>query len=73
MHEQMFRSGGQSHVKPPSVKFPRKLGTPFFDRLKVLKADSTLPSPGFEPQTCGVEVRFTKSSATGLQIYNNYI
>ncbi|GFW98491.1 hypothetical protein TNCV_3791221 [Trichonephila clavipes] len=34
VHEQMFRLGGQSHAKTPSVKFSSKLGTHFIDPLK---------------------------------------
>ncbi|GFT80839.1 hypothetical protein TNCV_2714701 [Trichonephila clavipes] len=44
VHEQMFRSGTQSDVKTPSVKFPSKLGTHFINPLKMF--DDNL----FEPQ-----------------------
>ncbi|GFU46679.1 hypothetical protein TNCV_1546861 [Trichonephila clavipes] len=57
VQDQMFRSGGQSDVTPPSVKCPSKLRTHFMYPLKVRKDESTLPSLGFEPRTCGQEAR----------------
>ncbi|GFW29888.1 uncharacterized protein TNCV_2673381 [Trichonephila clavipes] len=39
VHEQMFRSGSQSDVKTPSVKFPSKLGTHFINTLKAASSE----------------------------------
>ncbi|GFX63135.1 hypothetical protein TNCV_4191701 [Trichonephila clavipes] len=39
VYQQMFRSGGQSDAKTPSVKLQSKLGTPFIDPLKGSKAE----------------------------------
>ncbi|GFY24343.1 hypothetical protein TNCV_1013921 [Trichonephila clavipes] len=55
VHEQMYRSGGQYDVKPPVLSSQAGFGSHFIDPLKGSKAEATLPSPWFEPQTCGVE------------------
>ncbi|GFW04640.1 uncharacterized protein TNCV_3066581 [Trichonephila clavipes] len=39
VHEQMFRSGSQSDVKTPSVKFPSMLGTHFINALKASSSE----------------------------------
>ncbi|GFW54005.1 hypothetical protein TNCV_3828131 [Trichonephila clavipes] len=54
VHDQMFRSEGQSDAKPQCF-VPKQAWYSFIDPLKRKKVESTLPSPGFEPRTCGVE------------------
>ncbi|GFW12688.1 hypothetical protein TNCV_3883981 [Trichonephila clavipes] len=73
VHDHMFRSGCQSDTNPSSVKFPSKLYTHFIDPLKRWKAESTLPSPGFEPWICSVEARPTNHLATGLHIKQKHV
>ncbi|GFV72748.1 hypothetical protein TNCV_1269431 [Trichonephila clavipes] len=68
VHEQMFRSGGQSDAKIPSVKFPSTLVTHFINPLEGLRAESILPNPRFEARTCGVEAQNINHSATGLPL-----
>ncbi|GFT71790.1 hypothetical protein TNCV_291851 [Trichonephila clavipes] len=53
VHEQMFRSGGQSDMKVFS--FLEKALCIHLYSLKGRKAESTMPSPGFEPRICGME------------------
>ncbi|GFW19808.1 hypothetical protein TNCV_3561111 [Trichonephila clavipes] len=51
MHEQIFRSGGQSDTKPPVLSFQASLVL-IYRPTEEMKAESTLLTPGFEPRTC---------------------
>ncbi|GFU42060.1 hypothetical protein TNCV_4677361 [Trichonephila clavipes] len=52
----MFRSGGQPATKTRCLVL-KKAWYSFNDPLKGWTVESTLPSLGFEPQTCGVKLR----------------
>ncbi|GFY05230.1 hypothetical protein TNCV_2206761 [Trichonephila clavipes] len=47
LHEQMFKAGDQSDVKPQCL-VPKQAWVLFIDPLNGLNFESTLPSPGFE-------------------------
>ena len=59
---------GFGHVlnltQDPSVQFPSGHSTYFINPPKGCKAESTLPSPGIEPETCGVAVQRANIYAT---------
>ncbi|GFV71086.1 hypothetical protein TNCV_1662431 [Trichonephila clavipes] len=66
--EQMFRSGGQPHVNPLCL-VSKQVWYTFNDPLNGRKAESTLPSMGFEPRTCcGVEAQNTTTQSTTLKV-----
>ncbi|GFX04250.1 hypothetical protein TNCV_3973991 [Trichonephila clavipes] len=52
------KSSGHSDIKPQS-SVPKQAWYSFIDSLKGLKAYLTLPSLGFEPETCGMEALYT--------------
>ncbi|GFT42398.1 hypothetical protein TNCV_1786781 [Trichonephila clavipes] len=54
VQEQMFRSGGQSDAKHPVFSSQASLVL-IYRPIEKRNAELTLPSPEFEPWTCGVE------------------
>ncbi|GFU05969.1 hypothetical protein TNCV_3395191 [Trichonephila clavipes] len=56
VHEQMLRSGGQSDAKPSELSSQARLVL-IYRSLKGRKAESTFPSPWFEPRIYGVEAQ----------------
>ncbi|GFU33945.1 hypothetical protein TNCV_656151 [Trichonephila clavipes] len=53
----------KSNAKPPVLSSQASFVL-IHRPTEVMKAPSTLPSPGFEPQTCGVAARCTNHSAS---------
>ncbi|GFX47452.1 uncharacterized protein TNCV_1734391 [Trichonephila clavipes] len=65
VHEQMFRSGGQSDAKSQVLSSQENLVL-IYGPTEDMSAESTFPSPKSQPRTCGVEAHCTNHSVSGL-------
>ncbi|GFV64228.1 hypothetical protein TNCV_4339021 [Trichonephila clavipes] len=65
VHVLKFRPSGQSDTKSQVFSFQASLVL-IIDPLEGWKAESTLPGPGFERHTCGVEARYNTTQPLGF-------
>ncbi|GFW37992.1 hypothetical protein TNCV_4631931 [Trichonephila clavipes] len=65
MHVQMFWSSGQSDANP-QCSVPKQAWS---THLRDERTESILPSPVFEPRTCGMEAKYTTTHSLDKDVF----